>query len=199
MGEGFPDKRVYYTPTKLPKPLLESMKEYCDHLEYNDGEVFSSEDDDTAGVVLDTRRSKVAWINWDEWVPGIMHSMMVSANECYFQYDLRHFKDKIQSTVYNGGSKEKDFYGWHVDGGRTHEIEGIQMERKLSISLLLSDPDEYEGGDLEFRYYDKNYAIVKPDAGTGVIFPSWLPHRVHPVTSGVRRSLVAWMDGPLFK
>ena len=77
--------------------------------------------------------------------------------------------------------------------------EGIEMERKLSISLLLSDPDEYEGGELEFRYYDKNYAFVKPDAGTGVIFPSWLPHRVHPVKSGIRRSLVAWMDGPLFK
>mgnify|MGYP001409010134 FL=1 len=199
MDEGFPDKRVYYTPTKLPETLIESMKEYCDQLEYQDGEVFGLKENDEAFVRLDTRRSKVAWINWDEWIPGIMHSMMISANECYFKYDLRHFKDKIQSTVYSGGGEHKDFYGWHVDGGRTHIIEGVEMERKLSISLLLSDPDEYDGGELEFRYYGDNYSFVKPDAGTGVIFPSWLPHRVHPVKSGVRRSLVAWMDGPCFK
>ena len=198
MGEGFPDKRVYYTPTRLPRPLLESMKEYCDHLEYSAGEVYSSDQQDEADVRLDTRRSDVGWIYWDEWIPGIMHSMLVSANQCYFQFDLRHFKDKIQSTVYRGGEK-RDFYGWHVYGGRTHEIDGIEMERKLSISLLLSEPDEYEGGELQFSYYHKNHGTVKPPAGTGIIFPAWLPHRVKPVKSGIRRSLVGWMDGPLFK
>jgi len=197
-NEGFPDKRVYYTPTRLPEPLLKSMKEYCDHLQYDPGEVFSSDKQDEAAVRLDTRSSDVSWINWDEWIPGIMHSMLVSANQCLFKFDLRHFVDKIQSTVYRGGEK-KDFYGWHVDGGRTHLVEGIEMERKLSISLLLSEPDEYEGGELQFSYYSKNHGTVKPPAGTGIIFPSWLPHRVKPVKSGVRRSLVAWMDGPLFK
>ena len=92
MGEGFPDKRVYYTPTKLSKPLLESMKEYCDHLQYDAGEVFSSDDEDAAAVRLETRRSDVSWINWDEWIPGIMHSMLVSANQCYFQFDLSNQK-----------------------------------------------------------------------------------------------------------
>ena len=86
-----------------------------------------------------------------------------------------------------------------IGGSGLYEIEGIEMERKLSISLLLSEPDEYEGGELQFSYYHKNHGTVKPPAGTGIIFPAWLPHRVKPVKSGIRRSLVGWMDGPLFK
>ena len=196
MGEGLPNKRVYYIPSKLPKSLIGYMKDYCDSLEYGEGEVFGSHDGPS--VVRDhIRKSQVSWINFDEWIPSIMWGMVYSANEVYFKYDLRHFNGAIQSTVYNGESNS--FYGWHVDGGTVDELNGVELERKLSISLILSEPDEYEGGELQFSYYTKNHSTGKPPAGTAVVFPSWLPHRVRPVKSGVRRSLVAWIDGPLFK
>jgi PKHD-type hydroxylase len=196
MGEGFPNKGVYYVPSKLPKYLIELMKGYCDNLNYSYGEVYA-EDKDNSIIRDSVRKSKVAWINFDEWIPGILHNMMISANQMHFKYDLRHFNGQIQSTVYEGG--EKSFYSWHVDGGRTGVFDGVEIERKLSISLILSEPDEYEGGELQFSYYSKHHSTGKPPAGTAVIFPSWLPHRVRPVKSGIRHSLVAWMDGPLFK
>jgi PKHD-type hydroxylase len=199
MGEGFPNKRVYYIPSKLPKSLIDPMRDYCDHLEYGKGEVFGDSLDPNAPCVVrdSVRRSEVSWINFDEWIPSIMWGMVYSANELYFKYDLRHFNGSIQSTVYRG--ETNSFYGWHVDGGKVDELNGVELERKLSISLILSEPDEYEGGELQFSYYTKNHSTGKPPAGTAVIFPAWVPHRVRPVKSGVRRSLVAWIDGPLFK
>lgn len=191
----FPDKRIWFVPTQIPKPLLESMREYCDNLDHDTAKVFGDTQD---GEVTrpSVRKSDVAWIPWDEWIPGIIHNLMISANELHFKYDLRHFNTKIQSTVYG---KKGDKYGWHVDGGRTYDVDGVTCERKLSCSLLLSEPDEYEGGELQFSYYSNNFTRAKPPAGTAVIFPAWVPHRVTPIKSGIRRSLVAWMDGPLFK
>ena len=78
-------------------------------------------------------------------------------------------------------------------------ILGSEPEIDLTVDELMESPDEYEGGELQFSYYSNNFTRAKPPAGTAVIFPAWVPHRVTPIKSGIRRSLVAWMDGPLFK
>jgi PKHD-type hydroxylase len=73
-------------------------------------------------------------------------------------------------------------------------------DRKLSLIIQLTDPSEYEGGDFQF-----DSDIPQPDPaeikqrGTVIVFPSFLRHRVTPVTSGVRRSLVSWVEGPKFR
>ena len=69
--------------------------------------------------------------------------------------------------------------------------------RKLSVSVQLSDPSEYEGGDLELMV-NRNYIKVPKEKGTIIFFPSYLTHRVTKVTSGKRNSLVAWFHGPSF-
>ena len=164
------------------------MVEYVHDLHYHAAETDNA---DTSSV----RSSLVGWINWDEWLPGIIHNMMMSANKDYFHYDLDYFSTKIQSTVYFGN--KHDHYTWHVDGGSVNVKNG--MERKLSCSLLLSAPDEYEGGQFQIHYERSFFKSLKPERGDCIIFPSWVPHRVRPVTSGKRISIVAWMAGPMFK
>jgi PKHD-type hydroxylase len=70
--------------------------------------------------------------------------------------------------------------------------------RKLSMVLQLSDPSEYDGGDLEF-YVQSEPIKAEKKKGIVYVFPSWVLHRVTPVTRGTRRSLVMWIAGPKFK
>jgi PKHD-type hydroxylase len=105
-----------------------------------------------------------------------------------FQFDLTGFAEGIQFTQYKAPSGH---YVKHVDC-----IPGAT--RKLSLSLQLTDPKDYEGGDVVFHY--KNNPDVAPKSkGTVIIFPSYVLHEVTPVTRGERYSLVAWITGPQFK
>lgn len=193
----FTDRLVYTIPSKLPDDLISSMIKYVEEMKYEDASI--------GGIVPMSsnnepyRSSRVAWINWDEWIAGIIHNIMISANKEYFKYDLTHFQTHIQATIYNGSNK--DFYTWHVDSGAgaMKREDGVVTERKLSCSLILSDPEEYTGGELQFHYYKNFFISTKPKKGDALIFPAWMPHRVRPVKSGKRISLVAWMNGPCFK
>jgi PKHD-type hydroxylase len=97
-------------------------------------------------------------------------------------------EEPMQLITYNPG----DHIGWHIDHGR-----GEAARRKLSLSIQLSDEAEYDGGDIEFP--DGNFHPFSRRLGASIMFPSYLFHRVTPVTRGVRRSLVVWCHGPTFK
>ena len=84
-------------------------------------------------------------------------------------------------------------YGWHLDGAEPEN----GMQRKLSVSILLNDPSEFEGGELQLKYVDSNNTLTK--RGSIVVFPSFMEHRVTPVTKGVRYSAVTWALGPAFR
>ena len=98
---------------------------------------------------------------------------------------------------------ENGHYDWHIDGLHKDTSKYI---RKVSFSIGLNDPDEYEGGELQFfpqQYYDASneYGITanggaKLLKNEAVFFNSVLVHRVSPVTKGVRKSLVGWVHGP---
>ena len=70
--------------------------------------------------------------------------------------------------------------------------------RKLSISIQLTDPTKYEGGDLNL-YWSDDPVTMKNNKGSLFIFPSYMLHEVTPVTKGERNSLVCWVNGPQFK
>ena len=70
--------------------------------------------------------------------------------------------------------------------------------RKISLSVQLTDPGEYEGGQLQL-YTKKNVQTLPKTKGSAIFFPSFLLHQVTPVTKGKRMSLVAWVTGPQFK
>jgi len=90
-------------------------------------------------------------------------------------------------------STDEGFYDWHIDATRPEN--GIQ--RKLSISILLSDPSDFEGGELQLKGVEDHKILTKQ--GSIIVFPSFIEHRVTPVTKGVRYSAVTWASGPSFR
>jgi PKHD-type hydroxylase len=100
---------------------------------------------------------------------------------------LSGFQEPLQIAEYESGGH----YDWHVDIGAD-----ITSGRKISASVQLSDGNGYEGGELEFLNVDS--MDFPRSLGSVIIFPSYLPHRVKPVTRGIRRSLVVWVHGNPF-
>ena len=149
--------------------------------------------------VLKTRNSNVSWIN-DPWVFNIIRPLINRANEqagWNFDWD---YTESAQFTVYNQGQ----FYDWHPDQSSKPYTDKDEREgkyRKLSCTLLLNDPQEFEGGDLEFQVEQKKTMVcTEIDCkGSLVVFPSFVLHRVLPVTRGTRYSLVMWHLGYPFK
>ena len=184
----FTERFLYTVNPDLPPIFLSEMVKSVKSLTRESGIINNL--DGSKSLNINIRDSSIHFLPWDSWIAGILHNMFVSANNDYFQYDLDHFDSGIQCTYYTEGQ----FYDWHTDGLSCNTP--IKYERKLSMSLLLTD--DYKGGELEVELKPV-HETIKPKAGTAVIFPSWLPHRVKPVTSGERISLVAWMNGPKFK
>ena len=181
---------LYTVNPNIPKAMLTAMLEECKKLTYTKSLVNGDDTSNLKGEIAKVRSSEQHWLCWDHWIAGIMHNIFISANNDYFQYDLDHFDSGIQVTKYEVGQE----YGWHIDQLPPHE----KLPRKLSMSLLLNDT--FTGGG--FELYNPNTQqnqVVPTTPGSAIIFPSWVVHRVNPVKSGTRYSLVAWMNGPQFK
>lgn len=147
--------------------------------------------------VDDYRKSEIKWIThskeWD-WLFVKIIKYVQDINKKSYNFNLATLYENIQYTEYS--SNYKGHYGWHMDASGNYPFN----LRKISISIQLSSPDEYEGGDLEIfngTTLDTPF-IVPKTRGTICIFPSFLLHRVTPVTKGTRRSLVVWVGGSHF-
>ena len=139
------------------------------------------------------RITRTAWIGNTpdtKWLYDRMQSIFRMVNAQVYQFDLTGFSEQFQYTVYHGS--EGGHYDWHID-------EGLKKsQRKLSMSLQLSDPSAYEGCELQF-HASRQIETAPRDRGTAIVFPSYTLHRVTPITSGTRKSLVVWAAGPKFK
>jgi PKHD-type hydroxylase len=148
-----------------------------------------------AGEDLEIRRSKLSWLYKDTecaWVFDKLGEAASRLNAQYFGFDLTGFGEAFQLTHYDG--TDNGMYGWHYDYGG----DKISPSRKLSLVVQLSDPSEYEGGELQIMY-SSTPASVKKQRGLVAIFPAYMLHQVTPVTSGTRQTLVAWVSGPPFR
>ena len=141
------------------------------------------------------RSSSVKWIpnapQWN-WLYFKLMEMAVQANNALWHFDLYSVQDLIQYTEYY--ATENGHYTWHQDFG-----PGSSSLRKVSITVQLSGPDEYEGGDLEYWKGGNDIIKAPRDKGLVFIFPSYMMHRVTPVTKGTRRSFVLWVGGEHYK
>ena len=143
-------------------------------------------------VNTNKRRSQISWLhNTQEtkWVFEKLGHIASRLNADHFRFDLTGFGEPLQLTNYD--QSENGMYGWHQDCGET-------ISRKLSLSLQLTDPSEYEGGNLQVMAVGEQQT-AKKQRGLIVAFPSYVVHQVTPVTQGSRQSLVAWISGPAFK
>jgi len=154
------------------------------------------------------RNSNIVWMN-DNWIYKELHPYIHQANKnAGWNYDW-DWSESCQFTKY----KLNQYYDWHCDSwDKPYEKEGPTKGkvRKLSMTCQLTDGSEYEGGELEFdfRNYDphmRDESIHKVQCkeilpkGSIIVFPSFVWHRVKPVTKGVRYSLVMWNLGYPFK
>ena len=155
------------------------------------------------------RDSNIVWLN-DTWIYREIQPYVQQANKnagWNFDWD---WSESCQFTKY----KLNQYYDWHCDSwNRPYEKENKNEDgkvRKLSMTLQLTDGSEYEGGELEFdfRNYDppqrdESKHLIKAKEilpkGSIIVFPSFVWHRVKPVTKGVRYSLVMWCLGYPFK
>ena len=153
------------------------------------------------------RKSRISDVSWtkEQWVIDLVWPYMMGANErAGWNFDITGV-ESMQITKY----KPKGFYGWHRDGGsdclsvyNNPDNKFLHGNgRKLSMTILLNG--NYQGGEFQFARYRKfDCNAHTPDfknAGSVIVFPSFIEHQVTPVTKGTRYSLVAWFVGPPFK
>ena len=139
-----------------------------------------------------TRSSKVSWILPNpeiHWLYQKLGDIIISMNSEGYNFDLYGFTEALQFTTYEPPG---DHYVFHIDKANRGPV------RKLSFVLQLTDPNEYEGGDLVYKIQDEDAKVPKSQ-GTICVFPSYILHKVTPVTKGKRQTLVGWLGGPNFK
>jgi PKHD-type hydroxylase len=153
---------------------------------------------DGVGLVdKEKRRTNVSWMRVDRKNHHIWEKItdaIWSANRQFFQFDLTGCYEPAQLGVYT--QHDQGHYDWHTDASLCNSNH---VYRKLSMSLMLSDPSEFEGGELQVKYGNDDIKQLEQKKGRAWFFPSWTLHRVTPVTRGIRRSLVLWVGGPGFK
>jgi PKHD-type hydroxylase len=138
------------------------------------------------GANLDYRRSRVAWLTSNEMIKQALIPYAQEAADI-MGINIIH-SCEIQFTEYLASEGGK--YDWHHDVDLNNNTV---FDRKLSLTVQLSDPSDYDGGDFQFAEVENPNGKAM---GSVLVFPSYLQHRVLPVTRGTRRSLVAWFSGP---
>ena len=139
-----------------------------------------------------TRLSHISWIPFNV-LPEMyktLEKVMKQTNGNHFGFEGMQITEPAQFTEYSNGG----FYDWHIDSDV--ECSKEPPVRKISMTLLLSKDDEFEGGGLELMSEGK---FARPKQGHAIFFASFIRHRVVPVTKGTRRSLVMWFGGTPFK
>ena len=151
----------------------------------------------------DVRVSDIKWLKDSRWMLDLIAPYIEHANiKSEWRFDVRGIS-QLQLTRY----KEGGFYNWHSDGFGDHTAvrqygdDPNKYVKKLSATVLLND--DYEGGEFQFCSYAKTEHVISTpefnNIGSVIVFPSFIRHRVTPVTKGIRYSLVGWFVGPPFK
>ena len=202
--------------TGLPSDIINSLeKDLENHFddEMGDSKLINDVLDE------DIRKSKNTWIPTTHWITGWLWHYVQAANRNNFLYDISFIEsESLQYASYGVG----EYYHWHTDSSLSvqykpqfqtsarestkddnylRERTAIENElvRKISFSLQLSDPDDYEGGNIQFIDESNQNYIAPRQKGSLIIFDSRTKHRVCKVRSGVRKSIVGWVVGPRWK
>lgn len=173
---------------------IDQIVEYCDGFDLERGGTFGSGDKETE-IREDIRKSSILFhsVNMDNaWIFNRLNTLIMEVNASWYNFDLNGYTC-FQYTTYNGN--ENEYYDWHMDMCLGENKVDNGQTRKLSMSLLLND--DYEGGDFCIKEGNDGYP-VETKKGRAIFFPSFVLHRVAPVTKGIRKSLVIWVTGPKF-
>jgi len=192
-----------YWDDAFTEEQLNKITTYCDTLEKKTALVGDEKSSDLDSNKI--RKSKVSFLNRNfnselDWVFIKFNELSEYLNEQYYNFDLNGYTG-IQYTEYDNQYSGK--YDYHIDmriGDLDPNGEDIKYgdTRKLSVIMFLSDPNSYEGGEFKIKLGESFEYVVEQKFGRFICFPSFLLHKVSPVTKGTRKSLVAWIEGPKF-
>lgn len=155
--------------------------------------------------LLKKRNSNVSWLD-QEWIYREIRPFLIEANkQAGWNYHFDYL-ESIQFTKY----KLNQHYGWHVDeypkpfDNHCENINWRGKTRKISAVIILSNPNDYKGGELMFKYFQGEKTKIESvkdflPKGSIIVFPSYVLHKVKPVTDGLRYSLVVWTLGHPFR
>ena len=173
---------------------IQKIIDYCESKELDIGTTYGTADKS------DTEKVRISKIGFHERTPNIgwifdkLNFILQSINEMYYGFELNGY-NMFQYTTYK--AEEKGKYNWHMDmllGDRSKDYE----PRKLTLTLLLND--DFEGGEFQLNMGNQNNPTILPaKKGRALLFPSFMIHRVTPITKGTRKSLVVWCLGPKFQ
>lgn len=182
---------------------LNEIERYCNELELRKGVIFSEREKENFDVSTEYRNSEVNFFHRNEetfWIFDRFNETIDKINKEYFQFDLYGY-ESIQYTTYDGS--EKGHYDWHMDSFIDGEIPrdmGGSDTRKLTVVMLLNDRNNFTGGEFQLNMGKEiNAETINFERGMLIVFPSFLIHRVTPVLSGIRKSMVIWVEGPKFR
>jgi PKHD-type hydroxylase len=196
-----------YNRTKITQPWaywdgaftdeeLKTIIEYCDAQGVHQSSIMESSDP----IEVEKHRvSQTAFHNRSAdtaWIFDRLNFIIQSVNEMYYGFDLNGYAS-FQYTTYDSAREGR--YDWHMDMSLGDVSSNADIEpRKLSLSLILND--DYEGGEFQINNGNADDPIILPKIkGRVILFPSFMIHRVTPVTSGRRLSIVVWALGPKFQ
>lgn len=180
----------YWFQNAFSEEELTRLYSLLESLQYQDATTIGNQDE----KISEVRSSRIKWIpqtnNW-QWLYEKLFNMIEEANGTLWNFDLFGTNEFIQYTEYL--ASDQGHYDWHQDIG-----PGGPSLRKISLVVQLTEAEEYEGGDLQI-WPGGNIWTVPKGKGNVAIFPSYMMHRVTPMTSGVRKSLVLWAGGQHYK
>lgn len=148
---------------------------------------------DNSRISREIRSANIFNVEYDEdnkWVFERIATIVSVVNSLHFDYDISGITHSLQLIEYTADSDVKGHYNWHVDAGR-----GEPACRKISLTAQLTDPREYDGCELLINNHAEEVIGTK-ERGSIHLFPGYMPHKVAPITRGVRYALVIWIHGP---
>jgi PKHD-type hydroxylase len=187
----FINNHFYQFDSYFSKKFCNEVIEYIDKTKLNKGTVGNN------NLNIKNRDSDIVFID-ENWINKEIYFLIKEANKQTWNFEVDSY-EPVQFTKYG----LNQHYDWHMD---SYPIKNLTEKiRKLSIIIALNDSKEYIGGDVLIQNMDiyNDYKIFNCDVlkkiGSVVVFPSFIFHKVMPITSGIRYSLVNWIRGDNFK
>lgn len=147
---------------------------------------------DNSRITREVRSANIFVLENDEenkWIFEKISNIVSIVNSLHFDYEIAGITHGIQLIEYSADFPVKGHYNWHIDSGR-----GEPAHRKISLTAQLSDSSSYEGCELLINNHAEDVVGTK-ERGSIHLFPSYMPHKVSPITKGVRYALVIWIHG----
>ena len=166
----------------------------CEHIQSNLNRDITAgwQDSPASGVTKTAKTSIVQWNRAKEYLSKI-EDLAHMTNENYFGFNINRYHEFSTVNYNEYSSEQKQEYGWHADCFKLEK----QSDIKLTVIVNIST-ESYTGGELQLFLNHERTSHALNDSGAVIVFPSWIQHRVTPVTSGTRKSVSFWLIGPKF-